>query len=202
MVKNIVFDIGKVLVDFVPEKVMREIGIPKEEIPSLIKATCNSSWWGELDRGVMTDNEIIEHMKQDAPTLSDSIDLFFENRWKNLVELFPYAVDWIKGLKKDGFKIYLLSNYPKEAFEIHSETTFAFLPYADGKIVSSYVKLIKPDAAIYNELLKQYNLKSAECVFIDDRADNIAAAASLGFKTVHFINYEQASAALNILLEE
>ena len=69
-----------------------------------------------------------------------------------------------------------------------------FLPHMDGGVFSCYVNLIKPDPAIYRCLLEMYGLKAEECLFIDDREDNVVAARKLGIQAERFENYEQARA--------
>lgn len=75
-----------------------------------------------------------------------------------------------------------------------------FLPYVDGAIFSYEHKLMKPDERIYKLLLEKYNLKSDECVFIDDRVENIDSGKRLGIHGIVFENYEQASKELEQLL--
>lgn len=201
MIKNIVFDVGNVLVDFRPDKVMRDLKLPEEKINALLNATCFNPLWSEFDRGVIDDDIVIEMMKKESPELADYIDKFFEKRWYNLVESYSYSANWLHGLQNRGYKTYLLSNYPAAAFLLHSKKDFSFIPYIDGKIVSGFVKLIKPDFAIYEKLLSEYKLNASECVFIDDRLENVQAAVDLGFSGIHFKNYNQANSELESLLQ-
>ena len=63
---------------------------------------------------------------------------------------------------------------------------------ADGGVFSCYVQLIKPDPEIYRTLLEKYGLQAEECLFIDDREDNVVAARELGMQAIRFENYAQA----------
>ena len=84
---------------------------------------------------------------------------------------------------------------------MHEEQgSFPFLKYVDGKTVSGVVKMIKPEAEIYEELLKQYHLKASECVFIDDREENVEGAKAVGMQGIVLTSFEQANAALRELL--
>jgi len=106
-------------------------------------------------------------------------------------------------LKEAGLKVYLLSNYPREVFALHTECgSFPFLEKVDGKVVSGFVKMIKPNADIYKYLLKEYSLCADECVFIDDREENVEAARTLGMKGIVFECYEQAHRELERLLAD
>ena len=99
MIKNIIFDIGNVLVRFQPDEAMREIGIEKNKIAVLAHATYENPVWVELDRGVIPENEIIDEMVKVAPQYEADIRRFFKEGKAFVVKAFDYAADWIKELK-------------------------------------------------------------------------------------------------------
>lgn len=200
MIKNIIFDVGNVLVSFRPDDVMRDLGIPEEKIADMAAATYASKWWIEFDRGVMPEEEIIAHMKEDNPQYAKEIDLFFKKGTPYLVIPFDYSPGWLKGLQNRGYKTYLLSNYSDSMFGLHAKSTFNFMDCIDGKVVSGHVKMIKPDAEIYEYLLKKFSLEPEECVFIDDRPENVETAVKLGINGIVFTSEEQANAELEKLL--
>lgn len=201
MIKNIIFDIGGVLVDFHPDKVLVQHNITGEKLKAILNATVLSDVWCEADRGVMEESEVIGLMKQNvSKDLWCDIDWFFAEGIKNVVSPYEYAVDWVKSLREKGYKIYILSNYPERAFEMHSKPFFPFLDYTDGKIVSGFVKLIKPDPRIYQCLLQTYHLKADECAFIDDIEKNVAVANALGIHAIQFTTYDETSRKLNEML--
>jgi len=200
MIKNVVFDIGNVLVDFRWRTLMEELGMPAELQPVFEKTVFGSHWWGELDRGIYEEAEIVQKLREDNREHAEEFELIWANRHM-LVEPFDYAVPWIERLKESGLKIYLLSNYPRDIFTLHTECgCFPFLDAVDGKVVSAFVQLVKPDAKIYAYLMKEYHLKAPECVFIDDRKENVEAAEALGMNGIIFENYKQADTVLGNLL--
>lgn len=200
MIKNVVFDIGNVLVDFRWRTLMEELGMPAELQPVFEKTIFGSHWWGELDRGIYEEAEIVRKLREDNREHAEEFELIWANRHM-LVEPFDYAVPWIERLKESGLKIYLLSNYPRDIFTLHTECgCFPFLDAVDGKVVSAFVQLVKPDAEIYAYLMKEYHLKAPECVFIDDRKENVEAAEALGMNGIIFENYKQADTVLGNLL--
>ena len=93
-------------------------------------------------------------------------------------------------LKEKGYKLYILSNFHREAF-LEIERKCEFEKYFDGKVVSYDVKLLKPEKEIYEELLKKYNLNPEETLFIDDTLANTEGAEKLGISTIHLINKEK-----------
>lgn len=200
MIKNIVFDIGNVLVDFRWRSLMEDLQIPEETQKRFEKTVFGSPWWGELDHGIYEEAEILTHFREDNKDHLDAFNLVWDNRDK-LVAPYAYAVQWIERLKKAGFKVYLLSNYPRDVFTLHTECgCFPFLDKVDGKVVSGFVKMVKPNADIYEHLLREYGLQAKECVFIDDREENVEAARALGMKGIVFAGYEQACAELEKVL--
>ena len=118
MIKNIIFDIGNVLVRFQPDEAMREIGIEENKIAALAHATYENPVWVELNRGVIPENEIIDEMVKVAPQYEADIRRFFKEGKAFVVKAFDYAADWINELKSRGYRVYLLSNYPKDISNI------------------------------------------------------------------------------------
>ena len=86
----------------------------------------------------------------------------------------------LKGL---GYTLYLLSNYPETMFHKHTDNA-PFIADMSGGIISFQVKQIKPNAEIYQSLLRKYNLVADECLFFDDRADNTEGARKQGFHAI------------------
>lgn len=180
--KNIIFDVGMVLIDFHWRSTMKKLGIPDEAIDTLDHNMINHPMWNHFDLDDIPEEELIEHFKKLSPECSDYIYLFMDNIY-DVVDMFPDADKWLKGLKDRGYNIYLLSNYPRRLFALHTPR-FHFLPYIDGKVVSYEYHVTKPDAAIYEHLCSKYNLVPEESIFLDDRQANLDAAAKLGFHTL------------------
>lgn len=202
MIKNIVFDIGDVLVKFMPEASVRYVGVDETEVNDVLAATVGSRWWAELDRGVMDEEEVIEKMIEESPKYKDAIRKFFDDGKELLVEAFDYSEKWIDDMKSRGYRVYLLSNYPRSYFLLHSETRMKFVKNVDGKVVSAFVKSVKPEHEIYKILLDTYNLNPNECVFIDDREDNVEGAVKAGMHGIVFKNFEDANQKLESLLAD
>ncbi len=200
MIKNVIFDIGNVLVDFRWRVLMEELGLPAETQAIFAKTVFGSRWWGELDHGIYEEAEILAHFREDNKEHLDEFDLVWDNRGR-LVEPYAYAVAWIEQLKASGLKVYLLSNYPRDVFTLHTECgCFPFLDRVDGRVVSGFVKMVKPNADIYEYLLSEYGLAAGECVFVDDREENVETARALGMKGIVFQGYEQARSELDGLV--
>lgn len=197
MIKTVIFDIGNVLVDFGWEAFFRGFCPDEGTFHALKQATVKSKEWHELDRGVLGTQEIIESFIRNAPELKDLILKIFENL-DGILTPFDYTVPWILKLKEKGLQVLVLSNF-SEKFHHDCEKAMDFLKYTDGGILSYRDKLIKPDPAIYELLLKRYRLNPDECVFLDDLERNILAAESLGIHGIVFTGKENAEAELKKL---
>lgn len=200
MIKNIVFDVGMVLVDFNWRKVMEDVGCTPEETETIAKVMVNSPFWNELDRGVMEEEDVISGMIEKLPGLEDKARAFWENVDQTIVS-FPYAADWVKDLHDRGYHTYLLTNYPRSLYASTAEK-FTFLPYVDDVLVSAREKLVKPDPAIYERLLEKFHLNASETVFIDDRKVNIEGGEKVGIRGIVFTNYEEVKEKLDKILKE
>lgn len=197
MIKNIIFDIGNVLTDFRWEDFLRDKGFDEEMIKRLAEACVYSEVWKEYDRGIWTDEEILDGFAENDSEIAQEIHQAFGD-FKDLVTPRAYAIPWVKELKEKGYKVWYLSNFSNKATTECAEC-LGFIPYTDGGILSFRDKVIKPDAAIYELLLNRFGLVAEESVFIDDTLVNVEAAEALGIHGIHFISKEQTERALSEL---
>ena len=202
MIKNIIFDIGNVLACFRWQDLFKELGFTGEKFDRTAAATVlHPTMWNEFDRSFMSDEEIIAKCIERAPECEPEIRLLF-SKTELLVEEYTHSYNWIKSLKEQGYNVYLLSNYGRTSFEAaKTHGRLSFLPLVDGGVISYEVQIVKPEPGIYQALLKKYNLKAEECVFLDDRTDNIEAAEALGFRGIVVESYEQAKEELEKVLK-
>jgi putative hydrolase of the HAD superfamily len=199
MIQNIVFDMGMVLVEFDWPNYLKRLPI-EPHIKELMvqEALGNAEVWNEHDRGVLSDEEFIAFACRNKPEIEQGLRMYMEGVGAIITE-YDYSKEWLHTLKEQGYGIYILSNYGAAPYR-YAREHFTYFDEADGIVVSSDVKMIKPEDGIYRYLLDTYHLKPEETVFLDDREDNIATARRLGMKGILFENYEQAKAELEILL--
>ena len=184
MIKNIIFDVGKVLVEVRWQEVMRELGLDEATVELVANATVCSSTWREYDRSKLPYEEMLKKFVMNNPKLEKEIRLFMEHE-KEAIREYPYAREWVKSFHDKGYKCYVLSNYPKGTFENTREER-SFEEFMDGAVYSFQVQMIKPEKEIYQMLLKRYNLMPTESVFIDDNLTNVEMARELGMYAIHF----------------
>lgn len=196
-IKNIIFDIGNVLVAFQWEQYYKSFGYSKEVLDRLAKATVLDVDWGEFDKGVLTEEEVCQLFIDNDPGIEAQIRET-QADIKEMLGRYDYAVSWIQELKEKGYHVYYLSNFSAKAYRecIH---TLDFLPLMDGGILSYRDKMIKPNPEIYHLLMDRYQLVPSECVFLDDTGVNIEAAIREGIHGIIFKNKEQAQEELRAL---
>ncbi len=196
-IKTVVFDIGNVLVPFGWEETYSAL-FDKKAAARVAEATVlNRKLWDEFDRGALSDEEIIDSFKKAAPDVADLIENAVWEIYKRKTP-YAYAEHWMKKLKDQGYKIYLLSNYGRTAFGM-SKPQFGFLKYVDGGVISYQVEITKPDERIYMILCQKYGISPNEAVFIDDNENNVEAAKKLGFYTVLHESEESTREKLKVL---
>ena len=188
-IDTVVFDIGNVLVDFAWREKLVKLGFEDEMIERLAKATVDSSDWVELDRGVLTTEQIIDLFVENDPEIETEIRRAFEN-FNDIVTKREETIPWIRSIKAAGYKVLVLSNFSKVAVE-GCPDAMSFLGEVDGGILSYKDKVVKPDEAIYKLLMERYDLVPEKTVFIDDTPVNIEAAKKLGWKGIVFKTREQ-----------
>lgn len=200
MIRNIIFDVGKVLVSYEPEEYMKSLGYDEKTRKRLMEAVFENPLWDDSDQGLGSPDEFLEAFTANAPEFADEI-YTIHTTVGNTIELFSYAVDWIKNLKARGYKVYILSNYSENMFN-QTREKMKFLSLADGAVFSYKIKVLKPDSEIYHYLCETYALKPEECVFLDDRPENIEGAEKTGIRGIVFHDYEQGKNELEKLLEK
>ncbi|MCI9066039.1 MAG: HAD family phosphatase [Lachnospiraceae bacterium] len=190
MITTLIFDIGNVLADFIWEEYYRSFGFTEEILDRLAKATVKDPMWNEYDRGVMTDEEVLQGFIDNDPGIEREIRLTLKDVGA-MVRRNDYAIPWIKELQGKGYRCLYLSNFSEKARK-ECAASMDFLPYMDGGILSYQDKVIKPMPEIYQLLIDRYQLVPEECVFMDDTLRNLEGAEKFGIHTIHFKNQAQA----------
>lgn len=176
-IKNLIFDVGDVLISYRwKEMLMNDYGLDSEESERVgLEIFSHPDWTDRFDRGLATYEDMIEMYKGLYPEDEKHIRWFFENGQKMRV---PREEIWelVARLKEEkGYRIYLLSNYSQYLFDLHSDG-YPFMNLLDGKVISYEAKMVKPEPGIYQYLFDKYDLKAEECLFFDDRYENVIAS--------------------------
>jgi putative hydrolase of the HAD superfamily len=167
---------------------MQDLGFSQELIGELGEKMVYNAYWKELDRGSCDEEDAREHFKKELPQYAREIDLFWDHM-PDLVREYDYAAPLVQKLRGEGYRVYLLSNYPRKMAKLHW-STFRFVKEVDGMVISAEEHLIKPDVRIYQVLLDRYGLDPSECIFLDDVAENVEGAKQAGMEGIVFTDYE------------
>lgn len=196
MIKNVVFDMGNVLLNFRPEFVMDRFCSSDEEKDAIRRELFNGPEWALADKGVIKDKDRYDLVKPRVPERFHAALENCANHWDVCMDPIEGAKDFCDYVKEKGYKVYVLSN----ASDLFYDYFPKFLPldYFDGVFVSADYLMLKPDIEIYRTFLAKYDLKGEECLFIDDRMDNIEGAIKAGINAVQFKgDYEAIKPYLN-----
>lgn len=185
MYKNIIFDLGNVLLSFNPKEYLKS-KIEENRIERVFKEIFLSDEWIKLDEGTITEVEAIENISIRNEDYREDIKKAFEN-WYDILIPIDDTVNILKRLKEKGYKLYYLSNFHDIAFKKMKEK-YDFFNLFDGGVVSYEDKLLKPDERIYKTILNRYNLIAEESIFIDDTKINVKAAKEANIEGLVFEN--------------
>ena len=195
MINTVIFDIGMVLVYFRWKELYADLGFEGEKFDIIANATVHNPWWNEFDKGGMSVEEIVDKFAESAPEYKEDIAKIYDHI-DEFVEMYDYACSWIRELKEEGYKVYVLSNWSEPVYEANKDTHLRFLKEMDGGILSFREGMIKPNREIYQLLCDRYKINPKEAVFLDDNAANIEGARAFGLNAIHFKTYEQAKEEL------
>lgn len=196
--KNIIFDLGGVVLDWNPAKVEKEFEGNMELPRFLFNSGFFQKYWTEFDRGTLTEEEIIEKMSEVSGFSVAESRAFVEFIKHSLTDI-PRTVDLIRDLSEKGYPLYCLSNMANEFYDYLKDREV--FRYFSGQIISAREGMIKPEPDIFCLLLDRYQLKAHDCLFIDDLSANVQAAAELGFHTVLFTDKEKGYQAIHRFIE-
>jgi FMN phosphatase YigB (HAD superfamily) len=178
----IVFDLGKVLVDFDYLIAARRIAARSTQPPENLDAfLSSSSALVQFETGLITRQQFFDHVRN-ATGFRGGIDEFGGMFADIFTEISP-MIELHTGLRRRGFKTYIFSNTNDLAIE-HIRRNFPFFQNFDGYIFSYEIQAMKPVAPIYEALEKMTGKCGAEIIYIDDRAENVAGGTERGWRTI------------------
>ena len=187
-IKNIIFDLGGVLIDWNPEYVyLKEFLGDRKKMEWFFEEICTMDWNENQDAGYPIKKATEERVKM-FPQHEKLIRMYY-GRWEEMLgdSISETVVILNKLIKKGDYRITALTNWSAETFPVALER-FNFLQQFEGIVVSGTEKMRKPFPEIYKLTLDRFGFKAKESLFIDDNLRNIEAAAEMGIQTIHFIS--------------
>ena len=199
MIRNVVFDLGRVMVEFDPVTYLRSFGYPEELVQKLHEIVFGYDWYLH-DRGdYAAIDDLRKALVEKHPAYAAELTAVLRGDWVKIHYLKTDTADYMAELKRRGYRIYILSNLSVESYEFIRK--YDFFRLIDGGVFSYQERSCKPEEKIYRVLLDRYGLIPDETVFLDDNADNIAEANRLGIRGILFTDLAAAKAETERLLE-
>jgi putative hydrolase of the HAD superfamily len=188
--KTIVFDVGDVLMQYRWKDMLMDYGLSESEAVRIGNEMFDDprKLWHQLDLATKTDDEIISEYEEEYPEDIEVIRWFIHHgEYMNVAR--PKTWKRVHELKEKGYQIYLLSNYSYTLFKRH--TRYAdFMADIDGMIVSYMIHKAKPEPEIYQTLFRVYDLDPKDCIFFDDRLENVEASIAQGMDAEQVLSEE------------
>ena len=183
-IKNLVFDLGNVLVAFQPKDYMKRLGFSNQEIENLFQIIFKDKRWSEFDRGTIQIEEYTEALIREHPEYKERIMQMFSENWTaNFLKPKHKSIEFfIEASKK--YNIYVLSNVSE--YVLTYVKTLGFWDKVSGGTYSYAVGFLKPDPEIYERFISDNNVVPGECLFLDDLPQNIEAAQAAGINGIVF----------------
>ena len=189
-IKNIIFDLGAVLIDWNPDYVFKDVFKDDEKLAWFYREICTMDWNENQDAGYPLAQATKERVAL-FPQYEDWIRMYY-GRWEEMLgEAIEGTVQLLKQCVDDPeLKVVALTNWSAETFPVALKK-FDFLQWFEGIVVSGDEMTRKPFPEIYHTTLNRYNLKAEESLFIDDNKRNIEAARALNINCIHFKSPDQ-----------
>ena len=179
---DIILDMGNVLLEWNKDKILQGVSDTKKDYLMLDKTIFQSGLWERLDLGTMTREELVlKVVSMIGSTYQKKVEEVIWN-WPSYIDIYREVFPVLSELKKKGHRIFVLSNTSKVFYDLLEEQLSPLKELLDGFVLSCDIKAIKPDLAMFKEILDKYQLNPTNCVFLDDIEYNTIAAEKLGIK--------------------
>lgn len=184
MIRNIVFDLGNVLIDYNPNRIINAVFTDEETKSLLLEEIFQSKGWKLLDKGVMAFDDHTQNLVSRYPQYATEIDWILKNWHKDQPDV-QGMYSLVEKLSRTEFDLYVLSN-ASERFYNFALANNKIFQFFKGVTISAEIKLLKPQREIYDQFCKIHNLNPEECLFIDDKEENVQAAIDAGWQAYQF----------------
>ena len=185
MIRNILFDMGSVLVDFNPKRFTEVAGLGEADALLIREELFRSIEWAQLDRGTLTDAQFLEIMRPRFPERLRPTLEWMVCRWDEPPVMIEGMYELVEALSRKGYGLYLLSNAALRHDEYWPRYPVSRF-FGDRLLISAHEKITKPDPRFYRLALERFGLDPSECLFIDDVPVNAEGAVYCGIDAILF----------------
>lgn len=199
--KNVIFDLGGILIRFHPKEEIQKLNLSKDVSEILYKSIFCDGLWEDMDKGIYSGiSETLPIYLERYPELKDEILMFFHEGWEDMFELLKGGYSFLQEVRQLGCHCYVLSNYPREMFSYTENRYSNVFEQFDGMVISGRIKIAKPDQQIFQYLIDTYHLNKEDCIFFDDTLKNVEASNQFGILAYQYQDPIQAMNDLKKML--
>ena len=183
-VKNVVFDIGNVMVKWSPAEIVRKTFGEDADQEYYVNAIFQDKLWYALNRGEVTEDEAKARYREALNLTDEQADLLFHHI-KDSQDVLDGSVELLQQLHEAGYPLFALTDNVKEIVW-YLKRRYDFWKYFQGVVVSAEVNCLKPDPEIFYHLLESNGIRASETVFLDDMPANVQGARDVGMEAIQF----------------
>ncbi|OCC25708.1 hydrolase [Croceicoccus estronivorus] len=194
MVRAVVFDVGRVLVEWDLRLLLRKVYDDEACVQWAFANVVSEAWHAQHDAGRDLD-EMVAERKRAFPDFAAAIDAYAVNFADSIPGLVPGTSDLVARLAACGVPLFAITNFADKFWSEFRPTEPLFDHFRDI-VVSGKEKLAKPGSAIYRLAEQRFGYRACEMLFIDDSLPNIEAAQRLGWQVHHFTGAQALEADL------
>lgn len=180
MIKNVIFDMGNVLLRWDPEYIVSNYDTDEIGKGFLLNEVIKTKYWLDVDKGIISYDDLLDIVKNRIPSKYHAVAKHMCDTFENYMEELLNATEVLSKLKSEDYNLYILSNSCLKFRSILKKQRF--YSYLDGILLSSEEKMLKPDTEIFKLMCDRYELNPSESLFIDDIKANVDGAISAGLK--------------------
>jgi FMN phosphatase YigB (HAD superfamily) len=182
--RNIIFDIGGVLLEWNPAGIVSAVFNNPEDQNLVLESVFHHDDWIRFDMGIIGEEEAVYSFSRRLGYPSRTIRRLMDAYRRSLVPV-KGSMELLRECVELGMNLYCLSNMNSEVYS-YLRSRYDFWDCFKGVVLSGDVKMVKPDPEIYRHLLSRYSITPAESIYVDDRDENVESARQLGMKGIRF----------------
>lgn len=198
MIRNVVFDLGGVLLTWRPQEIIDAFYTEPALRTALREHVFDHADWVEMDRGTLDELALVPRFAGRMARSQSEMAALLDRVRDSLLPM-PATIELATSLRDRGLKLYALSNMSQRMFG-YLESRYEFFELFEGIVISGAINLMKPDPKIYRHLVERFAIRTDETVFIDDMPRNVESAQRLGIASIRFENAEQCAHELDAML--
>ena len=183
-INAIIFDLGNVLIGWDPRQLYKRLLPDLETVDRFLEQIRFPEWNAKQDAG-RPFREGVAELSKEFPQYAELIQAYDTYWEESLTGTHDGTIELVKELRQAGWKLFMLSNFSVEKFEIIKQH-YGFLDFFDDIVISGEYNVVKPDPAIFEIAIERFGRPANKYLFIDDSAPNITTAQRLGFNTIHY----------------